>query len=531
MMVQSSITFEQAKVGGSLFWDYCKNNSSIRPLYAFEPSWLGVEQAIRQREQFPVDRTQLHEVFNRQYSGLHLSLEVQSNIDKVLHNNTFTITTGHQLSLMTGPLYFIYKIVSVIAFAKQCQERFPSYNFVPVYWMNSEDHDFEEINHFYWGKDKFEWNRSDKTPFPTGELNTQSLDFLFNQLNDKTIDKQLLNKLLNEYKDCYLNADNLAQATRKLVHSLFKDWGLLIIDQHDETLKKQFKKHIINEIKYKNSCQYVTETDLLIHDLGYNTQVKPREINLFYHHPQLGRHRIIEEENRFKVINTELEFTLEELIQSIDFDINKVSTNVVTRPLYQECVLPNICYIGGPAEVAYWLQYKKNFEASHIFYPMILMRDSFLLMDEKKNFKISKLNLQLKDFLKEESEIINQWIKKFTDYSSISKIQSDVDLFFDQLKSSVIEIDSTLGTSVEAERVNAKKGLERIVLKMNRAVKRKNEEGIRQISEIHQWIMPDGTFQERSQNLFHFTSNPNNLITYLISQSNVMDFKTKVIPF
>ena len=530
-MVQSSIPFEHAKVGGKLFWDYCKNNPVIRPLYSFEPNWSGVEEAIHQREQFPVDRIKLHEVFKRQYSGFSLTSEIQLNIDKILNNNTFTITTGHQLSLLTGPLYFIYKIVSVIAFAKQCQLRFPAYNFVPVYWMNSEDHDFDEINHFYWGKNKFEWHINDKTPYPTGELSTQSLDSLFKQLDEKTIDKQLLNKLLKEFKDHYLNSDNLSQATRKLVHSLFKDWGVLILDQHDEILKKQFKKHIINEIRHKYSFHYVTETDQLIHNLGYNTQVKPREINLFYHHPNLGRNRIIEEGNRFKVINTNLEFTLEELIQHIELDINKFSTNVVTRPLYQESVLPNICYIGGPAEVAYWLQYKKSFDASNIFFPLILMRDSFLLMNEKNKLKINKLNIELEDFLKDETEIIYEWIKSFSDYTSISNIESEVDLLFDQLKASIVKIDSTLGPSVEAERVNTKKGLERIIIKINRAVKRKNEDGIRQISEIHEWILPGGTFQERSQNILYFTSNPRELISYLISQSNLMDFNAKVISY
>ena len=93
-----------------------------------------------------------------QYQNLSISEKTHSHIEALQQEHTFTITTGHQLSLFTGPLYFIYKIVSTIVSCQQLKQLYPNYTFVPIYWMATEDHDFEEINHFTFQGQKLSWH-------------------------------------------------------------------------------------------------------------------------------------------------------------------------------------------------------------------------------------------------------------------------------------------------------------------------------------------------------------------------------------
>ncbi|RYD77168.1 MAG: bacillithiol biosynthesis BshC, partial [Sphingobacteriales bacterium] len=214
---------------------YLQQDNSVADLYKWPLSLEGIKQAIQSRNQFSVNRNLLAETLQSQYNnvfdGFAQNTEnklVADNISSLQQENTFTVTTGHQLNIFTGPLYFIYKIVSAIKLAQQLKDKFPENNFVPVYWMASEDHDFEEINHIYlWGK-MLQWQTESKTA--VGYLNPKLLENTLAEVEQILGTRPNSSEIISLFKNAYLKQENLAQATRFLVHNLFKAYGLIIID-------------------------------------------------------------------------------------------------------------------------------------------------------------------------------------------------------------------------------------------------------------------------------------------------------------
>src|SRR5690554_2848459 len=264
--------------------------------------------------------------------------------------------------------------------------------------MATEDHDFEEINFFNFNRIKFQWNK--KASFPTRRSSDLGLQTIYEKFKQHLPLGTNAKQLADLFEKAYLKHDNLADATRYLANELFGSYGLVIVDDDDKKLKKQFIPHIKEELLHQSSVKAVEKSYPVLKD--YLIQVNPREINLFYIENGL-RERIALEENKYKVLNTDLEFTQDEILKLVDTNPEKFSPNVILRPLYQEVILPNLCYIGGGGELAYWLELKEVFTLHKVPFPMLLLRNSVLLATEKQNTKREKLKLTWEElFLKTE---------------------------------------------------------------------------------------------------------------------------------
>jgi len=194
-------------------------------------------------------RTTLVNSLNKQYQGILVSKATQKNIDSLSQENTFTITTGHQLNLFTGPLYFLYKIFSVINLAEKLNKKHLKHHFVPVYWMATEDHDFDEINYFNYKGKKVQWSRD--ASGGVGELDTKGLDEVFESYSNQLGHGKNAEFLRDLFKKAYLEHDNLAEATQYLANALFKDYGLVIIDANSRDLKRLLIPYIEKELLEK----------------------------------------------------------------------------------------------------------------------------------------------------------------------------------------------------------------------------------------------------------------------------------------
>src|SRR5690606_24227858 len=150
----------------------------------------------------------------------------------------FTVVTGHQLNLFTGPVCFLYKIISTINVCKELKATYPEYNFVPIYWMATEDHDFDEFNYFNFNRIKFQFNK--EVSGHVGRLSTEGLQTVFEHFKQHLTHGTNAKQLVNWFENAYLKHDNLANATRYLANELFKDEGLVIVDGDDTVLKKLF---------------------------------------------------------------------------------------------------------------------------------------------------------------------------------------------------------------------------------------------------------------------------------------------------
>jgi bacillithiol biosynthesis cysteine-adding enzyme BshC len=396
-MPTDCISYQKSGYFTKLIVDYLDEKPELKSLYNRFPSLENFKGQLEEKAQnySEENRKSLVTALENQYNGFHVSEATQANISLLSNTKTFTITTGHQLNLFTGPLYFLYKIASAITLSSTLKKEYPAYDFVPIYWMATEDHDFEEINHFNFKNAKIKWNK--ESHGPVGRLSTEGLKDVLDVFASELGIGDNATYLKGLFEKSYLKHNNLAAATRFLANELFGEKGLVILDGDDKRLKQLFSPFVKNELIHKTSFQKVTETNSVL-QASYDIQVNPREINLFYIEDNL-RERIVFENNLFKVNNTKLVFSEKEILELVENHPEKFSPNVILRPLYEEIVLPNLCYIGGGGEIAYWLQLQSSFEANKVTFPILLVRNSVLLATEKQIKKSRKIKPFLGRFI------------------------------------------------------------------------------------------------------------------------------------
>lgn len=484
--------------------DYLNEDEKLKPFYDYSLSIEGFKHAIENRKTKPVNRTVLAEVIEKQYASTDEKSDLlQSNIQLLKNENTFTVTTGHQLNIFTGPLYFIYKIFSAINLAEELKKHFPENNFVPVYWMASEDHDFAEINHTYVFDKKVEWHQDKKGA--TGAIPTTTFESTLAELKTILGEGENALRIIEIFEKSYLGNETLADATRTLVNELFGKYGLIAIDAADKNLKQLFIPILKKELLENFSFDYVNETTLALNKV-YKSQVHARPINLFY--MQAGMRERIEFENGvYTVLNTELSFTEPEILTAIENHPENFSPNVVLRPVYQETILPNIAYIGGGAEVSYWMQFKSMFEACATFFPVLVLRNSVQFIDKSQLKKINVLGFETAELFSTYDELVKVFLSKSPDeHLELTSENEAFEKIFDTLAIKIAAIDPTLSATVNAEKQKAINGLKALEEKSVKALKRKNETSLHQIKSIKEKLFPDNGLQERHSNFSMFYS-------------------------
>jgi bacillithiol biosynthesis cysteine-adding enzyme BshC len=420
------------------------------------------------------------------------------NIEWLEKENTFTITTGHQLNLFTGPLYFLYKIISAINLAKELKETYPEYHFVPVYWMATEDHDFDEINYFNFKGKKVQWSR--QASGAVGRLNTEGLDKVLKVFTASLGFGTNANALKKLFEKAYLDHDNLAEATRYLANELFGVYGLVIIDADSHELKSQFAPYIKKELTEQISYTKVSETNEKINNLGFNVQVNPREINLFYLKEDL-RERIVNQNGTYFVNDTDISFTESEILAELETHPERFSPNVIMRPLYQEVILPNLCYIGGGGELAYWFQLKSYYKAVEVPFPILLLRNSALIITAKQTEKLDKLGVSISELFLNQEELVNQHVKKHSKIDiDFSPQKEHLQNQFKALYKLAEETDKSFYGAVAAQEKKQLKGLLNLEKRLLKAQKRKLKDQISRITEIQNQLFPGQSLQERNLN-------------------------------
>lgn len=485
-----------------LITDYLDENKMLRPFCNHFP---GIEAFKDQLEEKKASYSAEHrrvlcEVLNSQYEGIKQSEATANHLQYLQDQKTFTVVTGHQLNLFTGPIYFLYKIISTINLCKELAVSYPEFKFVPVYWMATEDHDFEEINYFNFRGQKINWNK-DSTG-AVGRLDTQGLDAVYNAFKLVVGNTRRSDYLLKLFKRAYLDHQNLAEATRFIANELFGAYGLVIIDGDDSRLKKLLTPYIEKDLLEKRSFEEVSKTiEQWGHlDSGYKVQVNPREINYFYLKDQI-RERIVENENGFAVNDTDIAFTEKDILKEIKTHPERFSPNVITRPLYQEVVLPNLCYIGGGGEIAYWLELKSSFEANSIPFPILLLRNSALVISDKQNGKLEKLNLDIEDVFLKQSSLINKKIREISNINIDLTAQKKhlIEQFENLYKIAELTDKSFLG-AVKAQEVKQLKGIDHLEKRLLKAQKRKLKDQVIRMTDLQNQLFPSESLQERILN-------------------------------
>ena len=516
-MPTDCISYQNSGYFSPLMNDYLDQKTNLQSLYNRFPTLENFEEQILEKQANFDDtsRETLVSVLQKQYLTVETSALTKQNIEALSNSNTFTVTTGHQLNLFSGPLYFLYKIISTINLTTELKAKYPTHHFVPIYWMATEDHDFEEINYFSFKGKKFHWNR--ESTGPVGRLSTDGLDEFLeifaleigSSLNASTIKKL--------FEDSYIKHNNLADATRHLANALFGIYGLVILDADDQDLKRNFIPFVKEELLHQSSHSLVLKTAEKLKE--YTIQVNPREINLFYIEDNL-RERIVFENNTYKVNHTKIEFSETEILTLLEDHPEKFSPNVIMRPLYQEVILPNLCYIGGGGEIAYWLELKSFFAAAKITFPILLLRNSVLLATEKQAKKADKLDLTWIDLFSKQADLINNKTTELSEFPiNLTHLKEQLQKQFEALYDVANKTDESFIGAVKAQEVKQIKGLKNLEKRLLKAQKRNLSEILQRIIDLQNELFPNQSLQERQANFSEFyLENGERLIPALVKQ-------------
>lgn len=499
----SKISYREIPKYSKLLMDYISGESRVDSFIQYPFAWESMPNITRNIQQNPINRELLKNTVIEQYRKLKPGDKTLQNIQKLSDANTFTVTTAHQLVVLTGPLYFIYKICNVIHLAEELNKRFSHQHFVPVYWMGSEDHDFEEINHIHINGQKFEWQSNQKGS--TGEFDTKDMNVFFDLIENYFSKDESARSVLEKFKSFYLTSENLTEATFKLLHDLFDDFGLVIIDGNHPDLKRAFVPVMERELTSMESDGLVQQTAKKLVESGYHAQAHSRQINLFYKNKHL-RERIVFEKGKYKVNNTDLTFSQKQILNELNNHPERFSPNVILRPLFQQAILPNVMYVGGGGELAYWMQLKDVFGFYRVHYPMLVLRTSVHIVVPSMQKRISKFSLPLTSYF-DEVEAVKKIYMASKDSEGILQTENEtVQLknVITSLQSKAEKIDPTLVGWVGAEGTKMEKQLEGIVSRLIKTKKAQIDTELSQLEKIVQSFTPQNSLQERVDNFLPF---------------------------
>lgn len=501
----------------SFFLDYAAGRDNVKGLFGRPPQIEAFKDQIKAKGSEAIDRELLAGRLEVQYQGIKLTSAEEASIHHLRDKNTFTITTGHQLNIFTGPLYFIYKIVTVINTCELLAKQYPQYHFVPVYWMASEDHDFAEINHFRLFGNTHTWVTDQKGA--VGRFDPSTLAGVFKDLPEQ----------LPVFPKAYSDAATLSGAVRAYIHELFGHRGLVSLDADDAHLKGKLKELIREDIFQHTPHKLVTETNSRIEAAGHKAQVYVRDINFFYLDEGV-RERLEADGTSYRVVGTDLRFSKAEMIKLIEDHPERFSPNVVLRPLYQEMILPNLAYVGGPAEVVYWLQLKVLFKHLNTEFPILLPRNFVLMLDGATHKKIQKTGVSAEDLFKPKHELINDFtIRHAAHQIQLNGEKEGIENYFNAIRGQVERVDKSLGPLVSAEAHKTIKSLEKIEEKLLKAEKRFLSEKVTQLETLKDRLFPDGNLQERVDNFLNFYLKAPDMIDKLCAHLDPFDFRFHVI--
>lgn len=498
------LPYRHTKSFSNIVYDYLDAAESLRPFYAFSADKKGIASAIENRKRFPVNRKALVEELRRRYASLTITEETEKNLQLLESENCFTVCTAHQPNIFTGHLYFIYKILHAIRLSEELKKEFPGNLFVPVYYMGSEDADLEELGEVVIGGKKMQWHTNQSGAVGRMKVDkalVSMIDEIAGQIGVMAHGKEVIDLL----RVHYIPGRTIEEATFGLVNDMFGSFGLVVLLPDSPAIKSLFVPVMQKELEEQFSSKAVEETVNQFPE-QYKIQAAGREINLFYLDEE-GRNRIEKNGEDYQIVNTTKQFSKSGMVKELNDHPEKFSPNVILRPVLQETVLPNIAFIGGGGELAYWLELKSVFERSDVAYPVLFLRNSFLMISCKNKSLYEKLGLRIEDLFDNEAQLSASWVARHADVQvSLQYELEELRSYYHKLQTISSKVDITLSRHAEALMVKAEDKVKALEKKLLRAEKRKHEASIRQIEKLKLALFPNGSLQERVENIMPWLS-------------------------
>jgi bacillithiol biosynthesis cysteine-adding enzyme BshC len=521
MRMQRSIEFNDmpAESSGfsSLFVDYVTAHDRVAKYYNghfADPSRL--RQVLELVGRKAKDRSTLVRVLAEQNREFYCSIKTLANIDLLHEDNTFAVVTGQQVGLLGGPLYTIYKIITTLKLTDRLNNDLPECRFVPIFWLEAEDHDFEEVNNI---KVVDPENKAQKIEYllegkpldrnigSVGELQLDGfIDEFFKHVEDALINTEFKAKLFETLRHYYQHGSTFTKSFVGLINHLFENSGLIFIKPTHGELKKLMSPIFQREInEHPKVCQLVIERSAEL-EQRYHAQVKAKALNLFLLEKG-GRHLIEPREDGFGLKGARRHLTIEELRSISSETPELLSPNVVLRPICQDTLLPTAVYVGGPNEIAYFAQLKPVYEFFDLTMPIIYPRATATILEEKLESILEKFELDLTAFFGNLDSVLRTVSEQISDIKVEDMFQTvgaRVKESLNELKFGINQIDPTLLGALDTSASKIEFQLNVLKEKTVNAQKKKNEIALKQVEKVANNTMPFGELQERQINVTYF---------------------------
>ncbi|MEO8588583.1 MAG: bacillithiol biosynthesis cysteine-adding enzyme BshC [Flavobacteriales bacterium] len=477
-----------------LVLDYLAGDPFLQDFQLYPPTIDGLRSAAEARAFAGENRAALCSALDRQYAGLAVPDAVRANLDRLKDQRSLTVTTGHQLCLFMGPLYVPFKILNAVRLAERLTRELDR-SVVPVFWMASEDHDRAEIDHAWVNGERLHW--PGRAGGAVGRLRLEGIEPVIEQLSRALGAGG--DEVMAVVRRCYKPDHTLAQATRLFINEVFGHLGVVVLDGDDPALKRSFTPVMQSELLNGITERCVAYADDRLKD-RYALQAHARPINLFHLRPG-HRSRIEADGDRYRLLDGGPVFTLDELLADLELHPENYSPNVLMRPLYQETVLPNIAYIGGGGEVAYWMQLRWLFQAVQVPMPVVLLRTSAAFIPVKEEKVREQLGLSVADVFLPVNALRDRAAHASSGiHTNVDDERTALDALFKGLRSRASGVDSTLGASVDAATVRAMRLLDNLHGKMDRALRKRESVQLDRLQRLLDAVFPNGALHERRDN-------------------------------
>jgi bacillithiol biosynthesis cysteine-adding enzyme BshC len=460
-------------------------------------------------------REKLCSILLRQNQRLESPDEVFKNVELLKAEDSLVVFTGQQVGLFGGPLYTIYKAITIIKLSQALSYRF-SKRFVPLFWLDSEDHDFEEVRLVYLvdKENKIKEIKYSPAKTPAGEpmyqvIFEEAVNSCIEELNISLHPTEFKDEVLKKLKECYAKEERVSKAFAKWMTAFLGRYGLVIVDPTDRELKKMGKDFFLKEIENPaKSIRLVKETGEKLESVGYHQQVVKTEetINLFLE-VEGKRCSLKWNGNLIEAEGRDRKFSTEELRKIIENEPERLSPNVLLLPLMRSYLFPTVVYVGGPGEIGYYAQLKSAFEFFDIAMPLVYPRVSLSILEDKIKQVLQKYSLDFTDLFQEPEILINSVLKeKYPD--PLEKLLEDkrekVREVLDDLEKELLSSGSTLKPNLKNTRKKIDYELKRLGEKLFQAHRQKNQILKEQIYKVKNNLFPQNKLQERVLNILPF---------------------------
>jgi bacillithiol biosynthesis cysteine-adding enzyme BshC len=537
------INFSDIPGHHNLFLDYLYEFENVSDFYTYDfrnrENYLKIFKNISENRRNLLP--DISSVISGQYSLLAPSELTENNIKRLSDKKTLAIVTGQQLGILGGPLYTFYKIITVIKLSRFLSERYDDYNFVPVFWLEGDDHDFNEVrsiniidegNSLFTVGYKEEIEEDDSKQSVGLKIFDDSINEFFNNLSKGLKDTEFKSPLIEQLKDFYKEGKSFKEAFKDLIFNYFDEYGLVIFDPQDTEVKRLLKPIFKKEI-----TDFRLHTEKLVHFSAtleelYHAQVKVKPVNLFLMVDE-GRHSIEPVENEYRLRRKRKSFTQEQLLELLENEPEKFSPNVLLRPICQDYLLPTAFYVGGPSEISYFAQIKPLYEFYEIVPPIIYPRSSATILEnpianilEKHSVDINNIFIDVENVKK---KIINS-VEETSIDDMFDGLTNHVETAFDELKEKLIDLDKTIADSSNRYRDKIFGSINELKSKAEKAQQKKYDVTLRQIDRAAVNLFPNSNLQERELNFIYFANKyGDEFIKKIFDELQINKFEHQVI--